>query len=189
MIDASKLDTTTLTTELETMHGTSPAYMMRMASEAADRLRTQSAEIERLTDALAAAERERDVVIETLENELTNAIEACEDSGPLGTHIQNEARGEAKAYRHVIDMLKGTPPQPDTADAAGAETVLDMDAVMRSLNAQTFRDAVHQAHYTIEMMQDAAAEEDYTTAFEKLAVVLVNHNIALKALNEKEGAK
>jgi hypothetical protein len=39
VIDPTKLDTISLIIELETMYGTSPEYMMRMAKEAADRLR------------------------------------------------------------------------------------------------------------------------------------------------------
>jgi hypothetical protein len=70
-----------------------------------------------------------------------------------------------------------TPPPADT-DAG--------DAALRKLDAQMIGDAVHQARYTIQAMQEDAAEDNYAAAFEHLAVVLVNHNLALDLMQKGE---
>jgi hypothetical protein len=146
----------------------------------------QSAELARLTDALAAVTRERDAAIEdaremTTRFDLLNSI-ACEvvDSY-FGVTVDSEAQmfQMMKALRDAT-VDDGRAPAPPPADTGAG------DAALRKLDAQMIGDAVHQARYTIQAMQEDAAEDNYAAAFEHLAVVLVNHNLALDLMQKGE---
>jgi glutamyl-tRNA reductase len=96
-------------------------------------------------------------------------ITAVYDS--LKAHVQ------AKYAQYKADAPAPTPPPADTG--AG-------DAALRKLDTQMIGDAIHQARYTIQAMQEDAAEDNYAAAFEHLAVVLVNHNLALDLMQKGE---
>jgi hypothetical protein len=149
------------------------------------------AELTRLTDALAAAERERDAamnVITEAYNILVTpyAYEATGDeaTGQMVDEHQRVTELLGNALETTPPPAAPTPPPADTG--AGELTEADFAKIKRNLDDTMIKDAIQQAHYTIEFMQTQAAEENYAAAFEHLAVVLVNHNIALSTLHKGE---
>jgi transcriptional regulator with XRE-family HTH domain len=95
----------------------------------------------------------------------------------------------AEFYGHALRIVGPTltaAPTPPPADTGAGDGETDFAKIKRNLDDTTIKDAIQQAHYTIEFMQTQAAEENYAAAFEHLAVVLVNHNIALSTMYKGE---
>jgi hypothetical protein len=156
----------------------SPLALQRHYEAEIARLRSERDEIFAKYDAAESKVMRATMIVDQLQ---THAILSPDDQA---THGVLHA---IQRLKPALGITSPTPnPQPAPAAPVGDDGFTDAELaqIMHKHDQSTIKDAIHQAHYTIEFMQLQAAEGNYESAFDHLAVVLVNHNIALSTMHK-----
>jgi hypothetical protein len=146
----------------------SPLALQKHYEAEIARLRDERDEIFAKYDAASAKVMHATMIVDQLQ---THAILSPDDQA---TH------GVLHAIRRLKPALGIDSPTPAPPPAPAAP----VGDALHKLHTQMIGDSIHQARYTIQAMQEDAAEENYAAAFEHLAVVLVSHNLALDLMHK-----